>query len=48
MVFNASVNVNWMILPIMVLVGLIVSFLGTWGPLKVAMNYQPASVLRGE
>ena len=47
-VFNAELTMNWMILPLMLLTGLLVSFAGTWGPLKMALGYQPASVLRGE
>lgn len=48
LVFDASLTVNWMLLPVILLTGLVVSFAGTWGPLKLAMNYEPASVLRGE
>lgn len=48
LVFGTSLIVNWMILPLILLTGLAVSFLGTWGPLKLAMNYEPATVLRGE
>ena len=48
MVFGAHLIVNWMLLPLILLTGLAVSFLGTWGPLKLAMSYEPASVLRGE
>jgi putative ABC transport system permease protein len=48
LVFGSSLIVNWMLLPLILLAGLAVSFLGTWGPLKLAMNYEPATVLRGE
>ena len=48
MVFGAHLIVNWMLLPLILLTGLAVSFLGTWGPLKLAMSYEPATVLRGE
>jgi ABC-type antimicrobial peptide transport system permease subunit len=48
LVFGGELAVNWLLLPVVVLTGLLVSFAGTWGPLKVAQSYEPASVLRGE
>ena len=48
MVFGGALSVNWLLLPVVVLTGLLVSFAGTWGPLKVAQSYEPAVVLRGE
>ncbi len=48
LVFGSHLVVNWMLLPLILLTGLAVSFLGAWGPLKLAMNYEPATVLRGE
>jgi len=48
LVFGSQLIVNWMLLPLILLTGLAVSFLGTWGPLKLAMSYEPAAVLRGE
>ena len=47
-VFDSKLTVNWLLLPLILLAGLIVSFAGTWGPLKVAMSFEPATVLRGE
>lgn len=48
LVFGSQLVVNWMLLPLILLIGLAVSFMGTWGPVKLAMNYEPATVLRGE
>jgi len=48
MVFGSDLVVNWIVLPVILAAGLAVSFAGTWGPLKLAMSYEPASVLRGE
>ena len=47
-VFGSEVAVNWLLLPIMVLVALAVTFAGTWLPLRRAARYEPAIVLRGE
>lgn len=47
-VFGTDLTINWMVLPVILVTGLAVSFAGTWGPLKLAMRYDPASVLRGE
>ena len=48
LVFGGELVINWLLLPVVVLTGLLVSFAGTWGALKVAQNYEPAAVLRGE
>jgi putative ABC transport system permease protein len=48
LVFGGQLAVNWLLLPVVVLTGLLVSFAGTWGPLKVAQSYEPATILRGE
>jgi putative ABC transport system permease protein len=47
-VFGSEVPVNWLLLPIMVLVALAVTFAGTWLPLRRAARFEPAVVLRGE
>ena len=47
-VFDSEVAINWLLFPVMLLVALGVSFAGTWVPLRRAMQYQPAAVLRGE
>ncbi|MBI4465157.1 MAG: ABC transporter permease [Acidobacteria bacterium] len=47
-VFGSGVALNWLLLPIILLLALAVSFLGTWFPLSRAVHYQPAMVLRGE
>lgn len=47
-VFGSDVAVNWLLLPVMLLVALAVSFAGTWIPLRRAAHFQPAAVLRGE
>ena len=47
-VFGADVAVNWMLLPLMLLVALGVSFAGTWLPLKRVVQNDPAWVLREE
>ena len=47
-VFGTDVAVNWMLLPLMLLVALSVSFAGTWLPLKKAVQNDPAWVLREE
>jgi len=47
-VFGSEVAVNWLLLPIIVLVALAVTFAGTWLPLRRAARYEPAIVLRGE
>ena len=46
--FGTDVAVNWMLLPLMLLVALGVSFAGTWLPLKRAVHNDPAWVLREE
>ncbi len=48
LVFGAELSVNWLLLPLILVTGLAVSFAGTWGPLQLAMNFEPAAVLRGE
>ncbi len=48
MVFGSEVVIYWMLLPLVLLVALAVAFLGTWVPLRRAVGYQPAGVLRGE
>ncbi|MGH9782824.1 MAG: ABC transporter permease [Terriglobia bacterium] len=47
-VFGSEIAVNWLLLPIMVLVALAVTFAGTWLPLRRAARFEPAIVLRGE
>jgi putative ABC transport system permease protein len=47
-VFGSDVAVNWLLLPIMLLVALAVTFAGTWLPLRRVARFQPATVLRGE
>ena len=47
-VFGSDVAVNWLLLPIMLLVALTVTFAGTWLPLRRVARFQPATVLRGE
>ena len=47
-VFGSDVAVNWLLLPVMLLVALAVSFAGTWLPLRRAAHFHPAAVLRGE
>ena len=47
-VFGSDIAVNWLLLPIMVLVALAVTFAGTWLPLRRVARFQPATVLRGE
>lgn len=47
-VFGSEIAVNWLLLPIMVLVALAVTFTGTWLPLRQAARFEPAVVLRGE
>ncbi len=47
-VFGSQLVVNWMLLPAILLIGLAVSFAGTWGPLRRALHFEPAIVLRGE
>jgi putative ABC transport system permease protein len=47
-VFGSDVAVNWLLLPIMLLVALAVTFAGTWLPLRRVARFQPAAVLRGE
>ena len=47
-VFGSAVALNWLLLPIILLLALGVSFVGTWVPLSRAARYQPAMVLRGE
>jgi putative ABC transport system permease protein len=47
-VFGSEIAVNWLLLPIMVLVALAVTFTGTWLPLRRAARFEPAVVLRGE
>ncbi|MCH7978701.1 MAG: ABC transporter permease [Acidobacteria bacterium] len=47
-VFGSDVAVNWMLLPLMLVVALGVSFAGAWLPLKRAVHNDPAWVLREE
>ena len=47
-VFGSDIAVNWLLLPIMLLVALAVTFAGTWLPLRRVARFQPATVLRGE
>ncbi|MBF8305683.1 MAG: efflux pump, inner rane subunit [Acidobacteria bacterium] len=47
-VFGSEIAVNWLLLPIMVMVALAVTFAGTWLPLRRAARFEPAVVLRGE
>lgn len=47
-VFGSDVAVNWLLLPVMLLVALAVTFAGTWLPLRRVARFQPATVLRGE
>ncbi len=47
-VFGSDVAVNWMLLPLMLVVALGVSFAGTWLPLKRVVHNDPAWVLREE
>jgi putative ABC transport system permease protein len=47
-VFGDRLLINWMVLPLIIFTGLLVSFVGTWRPLRTAVSYEPATVLRGE
>jgi len=47
-VFGSDVAVNWLLLPVILLVALAVTFAGTWLPLRRVARFQPATVLRGE
>ncbi|MBI4444162.1 MAG: ABC transporter permease [Acidobacteria bacterium] len=47
-VFGSAVALNWLLLPIILLLALGVSLVGTLVPLSRAARYQPALVLRGE
>ncbi len=46
--FGSAVAMNWLLLPVTLLVAMGVSFAGTWIPLRQAMQCQPVTVLRGE
>ena len=47
-VFEAEVALNWTLLPVILLLALGVSLVGTWIPLSRAASYEPGLVLRGE
>ncbi len=47
-VFGAVVELNWFVLPAILVVSLIVSLGGTWLPIRRAVRQAPAPILRGE